>query len=83
MFFYCIFYCLRCCSKLAGWQGSPDAPTVILLKNNGIHAEIHINRAHVIGKDDKAGVADVVLESALSTIMDMEDSVAEIGRAHV
>jgi malate synthase len=65
-------------SQLAGWQGSPDAPSVILFKHNGIHAEVHINRNHVIGKDDKAGVSDVVLESALSTIMDMEDSVAAV-----
>jgi malate synthase len=60
----------------AGFKGDKTAPTVILLAQHGLHAELVIDRAHPIGRDDKAGIADVILESAITTIMDLEDSVA-------
>lgn len=65
-------------SKLVGYQGHPDDLSTILLTNNGIHFEIQIDHEHPIGKTDQAGVKDIVMESALTTIMDCEDSVAAV-----
>ncbi|WP_458353180.1 malate synthase G [Peribacillus frigoritolerans] len=65
-------------SKLVGNQGECEKPSAILLKNNGLHFEIQIDRSHPIGKIDKAGVKDILMESTLTTIMDCEDSVAAV-----
>ncbi|MFN3936122.1 MAG: malate synthase G [Gemmobacter sp.] len=62
--------------RLAGYAGSADAPTAIVLRNNGLHLILDIDRTSRIGAQDRAGISDIRLESALSAIMDCEDSVA-------
>lgn len=65
-------------AKFVGYQGSPEQPSAILLKNNGLHIEIQVDRNHPIGQTDPAGIKDVYVEAALTTIMDCEDSVAAV-----
>ncbi|MCR9126929.1 MAG: malate synthase G [Rhodobacteraceae bacterium] len=63
-------------AKFVGYRGHPRAPDRVLLRNNGLHVELVFDRTHTIGSRDQAGLADVRLESAVSAIMDCEDSVA-------
>lgn len=65
-------------SKFVGYNGEASAPTEIVLKNNGLHAIIQIDANSPIGQTDAAGVKDVVLEAAVTTIQDLEDSVAAV-----
>lgn len=70
---------LRCPNQFVGFQGIPGAdPQSVLLCNNGLHVEIQIDRSHEVGAVHPAGVKDVVLESAITTIQDCEDSVAAV-----
>ncbi|HSP31830.1 MAG TPA: malate synthase G [Halomonas sp.] len=69
---------LKDSGKLIGFTGDASKPDAILLANNGLHLEIQIDPSHSIGKTDPAGVKDVVVEAALTAIMDCEDSVAAV-----
>lgn len=64
--------------QFAGYRGEGSRPEVILLRNHGLHVEIQLDPEHPVGRMDKAGIRDLVLEAAVSTIMDCEDSVAAV-----
>jgi len=65
-------------AKWVGFLGSPASPQAILLRHHGLHVELRFDRNHPVGQADRAGMADMVLESAISTIVDFEDSVATV-----
>lgn len=69
---------LKSAEKLVGYNGSPETPQELIFKNNGLHIIVQFDRNHHVGQTDSAGIKDVVLEAALTTIQDCEDSVAAV-----
>lgn len=69
---------LKDAAQCLGFNGQADEPSAILLRNNGLHIEVQVDRSHPIGSENPSGIKDVLLEAALTTIQDCEDSVAAV-----
>lgn len=65
-------------AKFAGYRGEPSEPSAVLLRNHGLHVEVQFDRHHPIGREDGAGIKDLLVEAAVTTIIDCEDSVAAV-----